>query len=56
MREGFGKIADKFATLAHMGPKFVADLEDVQDAEDRAARMRDAFEKVDYLLRSLKIG
>ena len=55
VREGLGKIADKFATVAHMGPKFVADFEDVQDAEDRAARMRDAFEKVDYLLRSLKI-
>lgn len=55
VQEGLGKIADKFASVAHVGPRFVADFEDIQRTEERAALMRDAFEKVDYLLRSLKI-
>ena len=41
--------------LTHVGPKFVADFDDVQEPEERAALMRDAFEKMDYLLRALKI-
>ena len=55
VQEGLRKIADKFATVTHVGPKFVADFEDVQEPEERAALMRDAFEKMDYLLRGLKI-
>ncbi len=55
VQEGLRKIADKFATVTHVGPKFVADFEDVQEPEERAALMRDAFEKMDYLLRALKI-
>ncbi|MCX6608459.1 MAG: hypothetical protein NTV52_33395 [Acidobacteria bacterium] len=55
VQEGLRKIADKFATVKHVGPKFVADFEDVQGPEERAALMRDAFEKMDYLLRALKI-
>ena len=55
VQEGFRKIADKFATVTHVGPKFVADFEDVQEPEERAALMRDSFEKMDYLLRALKI-
>ena len=55
VQEGLGKIADKFATVTHVGPKFVADFDDVQEPEERAALMRDAFEKMDYLLRALKI-
>ena len=55
VQEGLVKIAKKFATVAHIGPKFVADFEDVLEAEGRAALMRDAFEKVDYLLQALKI-
>lgn len=55
VQEGLRKIAEQFASPEHVGPKFVADFEDVQDEEDRALLLRDAFEKVDYLLRSLKI-
>ena len=55
VQEGLRKIADKFATVTHVGPKFVADFEDVQEPEERAALMHDAFEKMDYLLRALKI-
>jgi hypothetical protein len=31
----------------------VADFEEIQDEEDRAILMRDAFEKADYLLRRI---
>jgi hypothetical protein len=54
-REGLRKIAEQFASPEHVGPKFVGDFEEVQDREDRALLLRDAFEKVNYLLRSLKI-
>lgn len=55
VQEGLQKIAEKFASTEHVGPKFVADFEDVQEEQDRALLLRDAYEKVDYLLRSLKI-
>ena len=55
VQEGLGKISNKFATVEHMGPKFVADFEDVQDEEARAVLVRDAFEKVNYLLRALNM-
>jgi hypothetical protein len=38
-----------------MGPKFVADFVDIQDPDARAIRMRDAFERVDQLLRMLGV-
>lgn len=53
VQEGLRKISEKFASVEHMGPRFVADFDDVQDDEDRARIHRDAFEKVDYLLREL---
>ena len=53
VREGLQKIAEKFASPDHAGPKFVADFEEIQDEEDRAILMRDAFEKADYLLRRI---
>jgi hypothetical protein len=56
VQEGLQKIAGKFATMTHVVPKFVADFEDVQEIEERAILMRDAFEKMDYLLSALKIG
>ena len=53
VREGLQKIAEKFASPDHAGPKFVADFEEIQNEEDRAILMRDAFEKADYLLRRI---
>jgi len=50
------KPADKFASPEHMGPKFVADFEDIQDRDERALRTRDAFERVSYLLKALGLG
>lgn len=53
VEEGFRKIGEKFRSLDHMGPKFVADFEDIQDQEERAIRMRDAYERVSHLLHAL---
>lgn len=53
VQEGLRKISEKFASVEHMGPRFVADFDDVQEDEERARIHRDAFEKVDYLLREL---
>jgi hypothetical protein len=55
VQEGLRKIAEKFASPEHMGPKFVADFEDIQDQDVRAQRTRDAFERVNYLLRVLGV-
>lgn len=55
VQEGLWKIAEQFASPEHVGPKFVADFEDVREEEARAVLLRDAFERVDYLLRSLGI-
>lgn len=55
VQEGLRKIADKFETVAHVGPKFVADFADPQEAEERAMLQRDAYEKMAYLLRALRI-
>jgi hypothetical protein len=55
VQEGLRKIAEKFASTEHVGPKFVVDFEDVQEEHDRALLLRDAYERVDYLLRSLRV-
>lgn len=55
LREGLCKIRDKFATPAHVGPKFVADFEDPPGEEERALLIRDAFERTAYLLDGLGI-
>lgn len=55
VQEGLRKIADKFGSPDHMGPKFVADFEDIHDPEERATLMRDAYERVSYLLNALGV-
>jgi hypothetical protein len=55
VQEGLRKLAEKFASPEHMGPKFVADFEDIQDLDARAIRTRDAYERVDHLLRVLGV-
>lgn len=54
VREGLEKIAEKFASPAHVGPRFVADFLEVEGADERAILQRDAFERVSYLLSELK--
>ena len=55
VKEGLQKIAEKFASENHVGPKFVSDFEEIEDAEEREILERDVFEKVNYLLESLGI-
>ena len=54
VREALDKIAQKFASPDHVGPKFVADFEAVRDREERERVQRDAFERVARLLTLLK--
>lgn len=55
VKEGLEKIAEKFSSEKHVGPKFVADFEEISDTEERALIQRDAFERVAYLLKKLSI-
>lgn len=55
VQEGLKKMAGKFASLDHVGPRDVAGFEETLDVEERAIRQRDAFEKVRYLLKQLGI-
>ena len=53
VKEGLQKIAKHFASAKHVGPRFVADFEELADPEEREIRERDAYEKVRYLLEKL---
>jgi predicted nucleotidyltransferase len=53
IQEGLAKLAKNFETMGHTGPKFVAAFEEVMDEEDRIMIERDAFERVNYLLKKL---
>jgi len=53
IREGIEKIRKHFSSLDHIGPKFVADFEEVDDEDERARIMRDAYERVQALLENL---
>jgi len=55
VREGLEKIAKHFASETHLGPKFVADFEELTDIDVREVLQRDAYEKVNYLLKNLRI-
>ena len=55
VREGLGKIAGKFASPDHIGPRHVADFDEIEDPDDRAIRQRDAHEVVAELIRRLGI-
>ncbi|HEX9014832.1 MAG TPA: hypothetical protein VF960_02390 [Chloroflexota bacterium] len=54
VREGLRKISEKFASPEHVGPRFVADFDGLEDSDDRALRQRDAYERVSELLERLK--
>jgi len=55
VQEGLNKIAGKFASINHFGPKAIADFDAITDNEERERVQRDAFERVDYFLKGLKI-
>jgi hypothetical protein len=56
VREGLHYIAEKFASPDHIGPNSVADFEEVTDPEEMALIRRDAYERVQDLLRRLGIA
>ena len=53
--EGLRKIREKFLSPSHIGPKSVADFEEITDREARDLRQRDAFERIDHLLEQLGV-
>lgn len=55
VQEGLQKIAEKFESPDHTGPKFVADFEEITDPEERALLQRDAFERINFLLEKLGV-
>jgi hypothetical protein len=55
VREGLAKIADKFGSVDSYGPIAIAGFEESGDPEERAIRQRDAFERVQDLLRKLRL-
>ena len=54
--EGLEKIKSKFASVEHIGPKWVVDFLEVTEKEDRDIIMRRAYEKVNELLDLLYIS
>ena len=54
--EGLLKIRGKFMSPGHWGPTAVAAFEELSDAEERAIRQRDAYERVNHLLEQLQLG
>ena len=53
--EGLDKIKEKFASPEHVGPKWAADFDEIDDPEARAMRQRDAYERVVGLLSRLGV-
>jgi hypothetical protein len=55
VEEGLRKIKAKFASPDHIGPKCVADFEEISDKDERDRIQRDAYERVNYLIEKLGI-
>jgi len=53
VNDGLGRLAKRFNSISAVGPTHVADFEEVTDVEERARIRRDAFERVQYVLRQL---
>ena len=54
VQEALSKIAEKFASPEHVGPKHVADFEDLSDPGEREHLQREAFERVQALIDRLR--
>jgi hypothetical protein len=55
VQEGLTKIRSKFASIEHIGPKWVADFLEIADKEEREIVIRRAYEKTTGLLDLLDI-
>jgi hypothetical protein len=54
VQEALNNLAEKFASPDHIGPKQIADFDDITDAEERALIERDACERINTLLAKLR--
>lgn len=54
--EALAILAEKFASPQAVGPTHVADFEAILDPEQRELIMRDAFERMNYILEKLRTG
>jgi hypothetical protein len=50
VQEALANIAEKFASPEHVGPKHVADFEEITDVDERALLQRDSYERINALL------
>jgi hypothetical protein len=55
VREGLQKVAGKFSSEKAFGPKSIADFEEIEDPEEQEHIQRDAYERVNTLLKKLGI-
>jgi hypothetical protein len=55
VREGLNNIKEKFESPDHIGPQHVVDFMEISDEEEKERIKRDAFERVNYLLKGLGI-
>ena len=55
VREGLQKIAKHFASENQVGPKSVADFDEITDPEQRDILQRDVYERVNDILTKLGI-
>ena len=53
VREALAVLREKFMSIAHIGPKSIAEFDDGLSTDEKVARQRDAFERVQALLRLL---
>ena len=53
-QEALANIAEKFASPEHVGPKHVADFEEITDPEAKGLCQRDAYERVNAFLALLQ--
>jgi hypothetical protein len=56
IRESLQKIAGKFSSEKDFGPRSVADFEEIDNPEEKDRIQRDAYERVNALLRKLEIS
>lgn len=56
VKGGLQILAEKFASPQHIGPKFIADFDEIVDPDERAEIQRDAYERVQYLLSGLEMN
>lgn len=54
VEEALSHLDEKFASVNHVGPRMVADFDQLTDQEARDQRMRDVYERVRYLLDELR--